>query len=182
MTVRRELMGMSRQASLFQNGASVALHGPKQKPARKRKSARTPKEQPSLKPGAATVYEGRCNWVYDDIEELIGWSDGISSSAIFRKNEIVFDWITDGGEPVSSTYLSTDDGTVFRGYTRYVPGWGDDVAQVEALLYSNSQDHILLGRSTWQQEASVDSFIVQFHSGKRLADSSDDESEKVTDD
>jgi hypothetical protein len=115
---------------------------------------------------AAVVYEARGSWGEADLSEFLGLSDVAIGRAVFRKNEITFDWMSDEKRPVQHTRLSSTDGVRFEGYTEYASGYGNDRAWVDAVLYSNSLGHILLGDGTWQREGRNESFIIQFRSGK----------------
>jgi hypothetical protein len=132
----------------------------------RRKVGTKTRTKASSKQPVAIVYEARCKWGNEDVSELLELSDGIIGKVIVRENEIAFDWISDEKRPVEHTRLSTIDGVRYVGYTEDVPGCGDDRARIEAILYSNSQGHILLGQGTWELEGRRESFIIQFHSGK----------------
>ena len=58
----------------------------------------------------------------------------------------------------------------YVGFSEDAPGWGDDRARLEAVIYSNNQGHILLGQGTWKKTGRRESFIIQFHSGKAITE------------
>lgn len=120
---------------------------------------------PRRKKSVVRKYQALGRWERGGWQELLGLKDGLILRALFREDEISFDWAgeDDDSKAVQSTHLLTTDGIHFTGTTQWLPGYGEDTADAEAVLYSNPQGHFLIGQCVWRLEASVESFIVQFH-------------------
>lgn len=143
-------------------------------PARKKSTVKTPKPVGSKKSKAASKksggrkYQALCHWEEVDLEELLELKPDRVKNVVFRGKEISFDWVSVGNdkEMVQTTLLSTVDGVRYTGITKCLPGYGDDVAPVEAVLYSNNRGHLLLGQGTWEQDRFTESFFIQLYDEK----------------
>jgi len=119
--------------------------------------------KPDVAEDQATFFEGRALWGDEELSEFFCNQIG---RAIFRDNEISFDWV-DEGEIIESTHLRSRNKINFQGQSINSAGTPEETkATVEAALYSNPNGHVLVGQGVWD-DGRTEMFIAQFFGGKR---------------
>jgi hypothetical protein len=104
-----------------------------------------------------THYEARGTW---DLGGLAEFFETPIANAIIREGEISIEWPPlEGIAP--QTVLQKSSGSRYFGRSIWARGTShEDVAEVEAVLYSNELGHILVGQETWRS-GTTDWFVVQ---------------------
>jgi hypothetical protein len=83
------------------------------------------------------------------------------ASAVIRGDEIAVEWPRLDGEHSQMTLRRRSPRGEYSGRTIWASGTPfEDVAEVEAVLYSNPSGHLIVGEEKWKS-GKVDWFVVQ---------------------
>ena len=109
----------------------------------------------------AARFEASAAWDFGNLDDPFRTR---LTDAIIRNEAISLRWPDFEGAP-TLTVLSVEQGTRYRGHSTWAPGTPhEEVADVEAMLYSNELGHVLVGQEHWSSGKS-DWFIVRLSNG-----------------